>query len=130
MSSGEVSPGGVVTVRGSGFAPGELVTVSLAGVAAPLATVAAGADGRVEAVVQIPQDVVLGPATVQLLGRESAASTAVDLQVAAAETTEAGRTPWPLVVGGLGLMVVAVVLAAAAARRPSRDDWAPPGAVG
>ncbi|KQS68771.1 hypothetical protein ASG41_07625 [Modestobacter sp. Leaf380] len=131
VSSGQVSPGSVVTVRGTGFTPGEEVTVSLGGVAAPLATVTADELGRVEAVVQIPQDVVLGSATVQLLGRASAASTAVDLEIAAVQTRDDGRgAPWPLMAAGLALLLLAVALAAAAARRPRRDDWASPGTPG
>ncbi len=130
VSSDQVFPGSVVTVRGTGFTPGEQVVVSLGGVAVPLATVTADEQGRVEAVVQIPRDVVLGPSTVQLLGQDSAASTAVDLRVAAVETADDGRgTPWPLMVAGLALLVVAAALAAAAARRPRRDDWAQPGAT-
>ena len=125
-SAGQVSPGSVVTIRGTGFDPGEQVSVTLAGVAAPLATVTADDQGRVEAVVQIPRDVVLGPAVVQLVGEDSAAATQVALDVAARETDEvAGRTPWPLAVAGLGLLAVAAALVAAT-RRPRADDWQPP----
>lgn len=125
-SAGQVSPGSVVTIRGSGFDPGEQVSVSLAGIATPLATVTADEQGRVEAVVQIPRDVVLGPAVVQLVGQESAAATEVALEVAARETTEvAGGTPWPLAAAGLALLAVAAALVAAT-RRPRADDWQPP----
>ncbi|SDO84858.1 hypothetical protein SAMN05660199_02662 [Klenkia soli] len=126
-STGQVSPGSVLTIRGSGFAPGEQVTVTLDGSATPLATVTADGEGRVEAVVQIPQDVLLGPAVVRMVGTDSAAATEVSLDVAArAETDPAGRTPWPLMAAGLGLLVVATTLATAAARRPRADDWEPP----
>lgn len=127
-SSGQVSPGSVVTIRGTGFTPGEQVTVSLAGALAPLATVTADSDGAVEAVVQIPQDTDLGAATVQLVGVQSAQTAGVDLEVAAVETPAAtGGTPWPLLAAGLGLLGVAVALASAATRRPRRDDWQAPG---
>ncbi len=52
----------------------------------PLATVTADDEGRVEAVVQIPQDVVLGPAVVRLVGVDSASATEVALEVAARDT--------------------------------------------
>jgi hypothetical protein len=117
----------VLTIRGSGFAPGEQVTVTLDGSSAPLATVTADEEGRVEAVVQIPQDVLLGPAVVRLVGSESAAATEVGLEVAAREATDpTGRTPWPLMAAGLALLGVAVALATRAARRPRSDDWQPP----
>jgi len=126
-STGQVSPGSVLTIRGSGFTPGEAVTVTLAGAGAPLATVTADDEGRVEAVVQIPQDVVLGPAVVRLVGVDSAAATEVALQVAARDVPGAtGRTPWPLMAAGLLLLALATALATRAARRPRRDDWQPP----
>jgi len=125
-SAGEVAPGSVVTIRGTGFTPGEQVSVTLVGAAAPLATVTADEQGRVEAVVQIPRDVVLGPAVVQLVGEQSAAATEVALDVAARESTPVtGSTPWPLVVAGLALLAVAAALVAAT-RRPRADDWQPP----
>src|SRR3954452_18807999 len=63
-SAASVSPGGVLTVRATGFEPGEPVIVSMVGVADPLTTVTAAADGSVKAVVQIPRGVALGMATV------------------------------------------------------------------
>ena len=126
-STGQVSPGSVLTIRGSGFAPGEQVTVSLDGSTAPLATVTADDQGRVEAVVQIPQDVLLGPAVVRLVGSDSTAATSVALEVAARDTVEhATRTPLPLLAAGLALLGAAVGLATVAARRPRTDDWQPP----
>ncbi len=128
-STGQVSPGSVLTIRGTGFAPGEAVTVTLAGSTAPLATVTADDQGRVEAVVQIPQDVVLGPAVVRLVGTDSASATEVALQVAARDTPgSSGRTPLPLMAAGLLLLALATALAVRAARRPRADDWAPPAA--
>jgi len=127
-SNGQVSPGSVVTIRGTGFTPGEQVTVTLAGAVTPLATVTADDQGAVEAVVQIPQDTDLGAAVVQLVGVQSAQTAGVDLEVAAVEVPAAtGGTPWPLLAAGLGLLGVAVALASAAARRPRRDDWQAPG---
>lgn len=119
-SSVQVAPGGVVTLRGAGFRPGESVTVRIAGARDALATVTAGGDGSVEAVVQIPRDAGLGPATVQLVGVDSAVTAGIELQVAARELTSSGTTPLPLVVAGVSLLAAAVGLAAAAVRRPAR----------
>jgi hypothetical protein len=125
-SAGQVAPGSVVTIRGTGFDPGEQVSVTLAGATSPLATVTADEQGRVEAVVQIPRDVVLGPAVVELVGEQSSAATQVALEVAARETGEvAGSTPWPLALAGLALIAVAAAMVAAV-RRPRADDWQPP----
>ncbi len=121
VSSGQVSPGSVITVRGQGFTPGERVVVSLVRTGIALATVTADEQGRIEAVVQIPQDSVPGRATVQLLGRDSAQATGVVLQVAAAQTPQdQQRRSWPLVLAGLVLLGVATGLGVAASRCPRR----------
>ena len=124
-SAGQVSPGSVLTIRGSGFSPGEQVTVSLDGSAASLATVTADDQGQVEAVVQIPQDVLLGPAVVRLVGSDSTAVTEVSLEVAARDTASTGGPPLPMLAAGLALLGVAVGLATVAARRPRADDRQP-----
>ncbi len=126
-STGQVAPGSVLTIRGSGFTPGEQVTVSLQGSSTPLATVTADDRGRVEAVVQIPQDVLLGPAVVRLVGSDSTAATEVALEVAARDAVEpTGRTPVPLLAAGLALLGVATALVTVAARRPRAEDRQPP----
>jgi len=117
-SAASVSPGGVVTVRATGFTPGEAVTVSFAGVEQPLTRVTAAADGSVEAVVQIPRGAPLGTATVQFLGGESAALAGLDLQVAARTRPVAEPTGSPAVVAaGLALVGAAGTLGMAGARR-------------
>ena len=126
-SAASVSPGGVVTVRATGFTPGEEVTVSMLGVEAPLATVSAAADGSVEAVVQIPRGAALGAATVQLVGGSSAATAGVDLQVAAREQPLAEETTSaPAMTAGLTLVGAAGLLGLLAARR-SRGRHTPAG---
>ena len=117
-SSASVSPGGVVTLRGGGFTPGEPVTVTLVGVDDPLATVAAAVDGSVEAVVQIPRGAALGTATVQLVGGVSAATTGLDLQVAAREQfLPPPTTTTPGLAAGATLIGTAGCLGLMAARR-------------
>jgi hypothetical protein len=113
-----VAPGGVVTVRGSGFAPGEPVDVSLAGAPGVLATVAAAPDGTVEAVVQVPRGAQLGPVTVTLAGRTSSATSGLDLQVAARQPSLAESSPpGPVLAAGTALLVAGAAVGAAVARR-------------
>jgi hypothetical protein len=116
-SAASVSPGGVLTVRATGFTPGEPVTVSMVGIDHPLTTVTAAVDGSVEAVVQIPRSAALGTATVQLVGGQSAASAGLDLQVAARAQPVAERTSLPVFVAGTALIGAAGVLGLMAARR-------------
>jgi hypothetical protein len=116
-SAAAVSPGGVLTVRASGFSPGERVVVSLTG-GDPLTTVTAGPDGNVEAVVQIPRGVTLGTVTVQLVGRQSAATAAVELQVAARVQPVAASTGSPPTgAAAVALLGTAGLLGLVAARR-------------
>jgi len=117
-SSASVSPGGVLTVRATGFTPGEAVTVTIAGVDEPLTTVTAAADGSIEAVVQIPRGAALGTATVQFVGGESAAMAGLDLQVAARTQPVAESAGSPAVVAaGLALICAAGTLGLVGARR-------------
>jgi hypothetical protein len=117
-SSSSVAPGGVVTVRGTGFTPGEPVAVSMAGVAERLTTVHAATDGSVEAVVQIPRAAALGTATVQLVGGVSDASAGLDLLVAArapAAPEESGSGP--VSAAGTAVLGAAGALGLVVARR-------------
>jgi hypothetical protein len=124
-SAASVPPGGVLTVRATGFTPGEPVTVSLLGSAGPLTTVTAEQDGSVEAVVQIPRGAALGAATVQLVGVRSSATAGLDLQVAARLQPVAQQTgSLPVSATGVGLMTAAGLLGLMAARR-SRADHDP-----
>jgi hypothetical protein len=108
----------VLTVRASGFTPGERVVVSLADADRTLTTVTAGSDGSVEAVVQIPRGADLGSATVQLVGRQSAATTGIDLLVAARAqpVADPARSP-STTVAVVGLLGAGGVLGVTAARR-------------
>ncbi|PRY48179.1 hypothetical protein LY71_11067 [Geodermatophilus tzadiensis] len=116
-SARQVPAGGQVVLTGTGFTPGEAVTVRVAG-GEVLTTVPAGPDGTVEVTVSLPDGVTAGPATVQLAGTDSAVTAAVRLQVAAAATpAEPGPLPVPLVAAGLALVVSAGGLVLAAARR-------------
>jgi hypothetical protein len=117
-SAASVSPGGVVTLRATGFTPGEAVTVSLLGVDGPLSTVTAAGDGSVEAVVQIPRGAALGTATVQLVGASSSAVAGLDLQVAARSVPVTEQaTSVPVLAAGIALIGASAALGLLAARR-------------
>jgi len=108
----QVTAGDSVTVQGSGFQPGELVTVQLHGSDRVLATATAGPDGTVRTEVRIPDGTEPGAATVHLTGTQSEIVADVDLRVAAAETA---LTPAASETGGIVPLVVAAVALVAAA---------------
>ena len=117
-SAAAVSPGGVVTVRATGFTAGEPVTVCIPGVDEPLTTVTAAADGSVETAVQIPRGAALGSTTVQFTGTSSAATAGLDLDVAARDRVVPESTGSPATVAaGLALVGAAGTLALMGARR-------------
>jgi hypothetical protein len=125
-SAAAVPPGGVVTVRATGFTPGEPVTVSMVGVETPLATVTAAADGSVEAVVQIPRGADPGAAVVELVGGLSTATAGMNLQLTArALPVPAPTTSVPVLAAGVALIVVAGCLGLLAARRSRSVNTAP-----
>ncbi|MCZ2829892.1 hypothetical protein O2W14_13705 [Modestobacter sp. VKM Ac-2986] len=117
-SAAAVSPGGVVTVRATGFTAGEPVAVTIPGVNEPLTTVAAAADGSVETVVQIPRGAALGSTTVRFTGGDSAATAGLALDVAARDRAVPESTGSPVAVAaGLALVGAAGTLGLLGARR-------------
>ncbi|RBY96216.1 hypothetical protein DQ237_10140 [Blastococcus sp. TF02-8] len=80
----QVAPGQSVTLRGAGFLPGERVDVLLRGTETVIATATADPEGQIAVDVEIPAAAEAGPATLDLVGADSAVSTGVQLQVAAA----------------------------------------------
>ena len=102
----QVEAGGAVTLRGTGFLPGETVDILLHGAGTVLASATAGADGQLRVDVRIPGGVTAGPATLDLVGADSAVVTGVELEVAA------NRTPSDA--SGSVLSLVPLVAAAAA----------------
>ena len=116
----EVTAGDTVTLQASGFLPGERVVIQLHGTDLVFATVTAGADGTVETEVRIPEGAEAGPATMDLVGADSAFVAGVDLQVAAAETplTEDGAGDVvPLAVAALALVAAVGGLASVVGRQ-------------
>jgi hypothetical protein len=86
--------GGSVTLRGSGFQPGELVTVHLNGSDAVLTSVTAGPDGTVLAEITVAE--VNAEDTVALVGDSSAVTADVRLRPLALETPVDGSGFAPL----------------------------------
>jgi hypothetical protein len=86
-----VDAGGTYTLRGSGFEPGERVTVHLRGVGTVLASATAGADGSVRARIQLPTGSSDGAQSVDLIGDRSEVSAGVRLQVTAAQSSVGPR---------------------------------------
>ncbi|MCA0144846.1 hypothetical protein [Blastococcus sp. LR1] len=106
--AGAVAPGGTVTLRGAGFLPGERVDILLRGTETVIATATAGPDGTVRVDVRIPDAAEAGPATLDLVGADSATTTGVDLQVASAEGA-VGGAGGALALGSLVAAAVALV---------------------
>jgi len=79
--------GGLITLSGGNFAPGEAVTVTIEGVITPLAAITATAGGTLSATgVSIPYSVPVGPHTLRATG-------AVSQRAATAAITVAALTP-------------------------------------
>lgn len=124
-SAGTVAAGDAVTLSGDGFAPGEVVTVRVAG-GRVLATVAAGPDGGIEATVRVPG--VDGSTTLELVGADSAVTAEVELRVAAAALPAgSAAAPVPLVAAGVALVLGAAGLVLTAGRRRPRPPAGPTG---
>jgi hypothetical protein len=79
-----VAAGATVVLNASGFLPGERVTIQLHG-GQVLGSATAGPDGTVRTEVRIPEGAATGPATVNLVGKDSAVVAGVSLEVAGAE---------------------------------------------
>ncbi len=122
-SAGTVAAGEAVTLSGDGFAPGEVVTVRVAG-GRVLASVPAGPDGGIEATVRVPG--VEGSATLELVGADSAVTAEVELRVAAAALpAESAAAPVPLVAAAVALLLGAAGLVLTAGRRRPRPPAGP-----
>jgi hypothetical protein len=117
-SARQVPAGGEVVLTGTGFVPGEEVTVRVTD-GAVLATLPAGPDGAVEIAVRVPGSADARATTVELTGSTSAVTAEVRLLVAAA-ASPVEPLPVPLVAAGLALLVSATGLVLVAGRRASR----------
>lgn len=106
-SSRAVGAGRPITVRASGFQPGEVVTVRLSGDEV-LGRGTAGPDGVAEVPVFVPGG-VRGPTQLDVVGRSSGVTAGLRLQVAAQSTANAdGSQPvsWPALLALVSLVLV------------------------
>jgi hypothetical protein len=118
-----VAAGDTVTLQASGFLPGERVTIQFHGSTDVLGTATAGPDGTVQAEVRIPDGIETGPATVDLVGNDSAVVVDVALQVAGAEKSFVGDGAAdlvPLVAAAGALVTAAAGLVSVAGRQRNR----------
>jgi hypothetical protein len=114
-ASRAVGAGQPITVRASGFAPGEEVTVRFGSARAVLGRATAGPDGVAEVPVFVPAE-ASGSTQLDVVGTTSHVTAGVRLQVAAAHTVTVSRDrplSWPallallsLVASGTGVVVV------------------------
>jgi hypothetical protein len=117
-----VTAGDSVTFLASGFQPGERVTIQLHGSGDVLGTATAGVDGTVQAEVRIPGGTETGPATMDLVGDDSAVVADVALQVAGSETamTDGAEDLVPLTAAAVALVAAVGGLVSVAGRHRTR----------
>lgn len=136
--------GRVLGFTGQGFTPGEQVVGSLGGGLAAIGPLVAGAQGEVAGVLQLPADLRPGTQTFKLTGAGSGRVAELEFQViqdpaVAAAQANAARdeptrtSPWIIVVGAVGLLVLGLIIASARAagarRKAARTAAAGVGSV-
>jgi hypothetical protein len=113
-----VGAGRPITVRATGFTPGEPVTVRLRG-AGVLGRATAGPDGAVAVQLFVPAD-ASGTTNLDVVGATSGVTTGLQLQVAADQSAEpraAAPVSWPALLALLSLVASGGGLGAALGRR-------------
>jgi LPXTG-motif cell wall-anchored protein len=128
LSQSSTTPGGHITISGSGFTPGEQVQVQWDD--GTVQTVAAGADGTVAAVLTIPTDATPGRHFAALYGVLSTQYLSAPVAVNASNS---GRVPntgasgiVPMVGAGAGLVLAGglTLMVVRRRRRPRRETAA------
>lgn len=127
LSATTVGPGGSLTASGSGCAPGATVALTIASTSQALGSAVANGSGAFSASVTIPSDISLGAHTIKAVctaadGGEltlSASITAASGSSSAGGTAGTGTETWPVVLAGVGLVLVGVVLVVTVRRRRS-----------
>jgi hypothetical protein len=131
VSTGDVAPGGSVTVTDGGWQPNSTVDLTLHSTPVALGTATTGDDGSFSKTVTIPADTPVGTHTIEITGTDASqqpATHSVEIDVVAATgstvttTAPGGTTPLPFTGGStLPLLFVALALlgggVAMAARR-------------
>ncbi len=110
VTSSSVHRGQPVTVSGSGFAPGAVVTITFRSAPVVVGTATADAEGRFTAVVSVPSALSNGTHHIEAMGKTSSGEQAV-LTAMVRITPPGVRTSWLLV----AFMVALTVLLAAGA---------------
>lgn len=122
-SATSVVLGGSTVVSGSGFTPGEQVTITLHSTPVLLATVVADGDGRVSQAVTIPTDLEVGEHRIELVGLTSGVRVSIDIEVLGAAVAAPGTLPATgaatavALVLGIALLLLGVAALAGSARR-------------
>lgn len=93
VSSSTVALGGTTTVTGSGFAPGEQVSVTLFSTPIGLGTATASSTGQVVHAVTIPVDLEVGDHRIELVGLTSGARVSIAIEVLGATVAASGTLP-------------------------------------
>jgi len=101
-----VTAGGWITVRGTGFTPGETITVHLRGSSAVLGRGMAGPDGTALVALKVPPR-ASGPTQLDVVGATSRATAGLRLLVAARQTPVPASRPfsWPALLALLSLVI-------------------------
>lgn len=122
-SASSVVLGGTTTVTGTGFTPGEQVTITLFSAPVLLATATADSSGRVIQTITIPSDLEVGDHRIELVGVTSGARVTIPIEVLAVLSAQSGRLPATgrgtseEAAVAVGLLVVGCGLVLAARRR-------------
>jgi LPXTG-motif cell wall-anchored protein len=122
-SSSTVVLGGTTTVTGSGFTPGEQVSVTLLSTPVLLGTTTADAAGRVARTVTIPADLEVGNHHIELVGVTSGLRVSIPIEVLAATVARPGTLPatgsgtGPEAALAVGLLVLGAALVSIGRRR-------------
>ncbi|MGQ0434761.1 MAG: hypothetical protein ACT452_20420 [Microthrixaceae bacterium] len=126
VSSPTVTLGGTTTVTGSGFAPGEQVSVTLFSTPIRLGTATASSTGQVVHAVTIPADLEVGDHHIELVGLTSGARVSIAIEVLGAAVTAPGTLPatgrhtGEAAAVAVVLLLVGVALVRAGHRREAR----------
>jgi len=113
------SPGGTVTVRASGLAPGEAVQVNLHSEPLLLTTGSADGDGTYTTQVALPDDAPLGDHHIEVRGERSGSSSSPVALTATTSTTRTTNAAGWIALGALGVAAVAAIAWAMRRRHPT-----------
>jgi hypothetical protein len=125
LSVSRVTAGAPVSLHAAGFAPGEIIEVSLHSTPIALGTLTADGEGEVDGTVTIPADVEPGDHTLLLVGLTSGSRVSAPLEVLGATTAPGepraipatGSASGGLAAVGMSLVLAGLALVAGGRRR-------------